>query len=154
MKVKYKGKTYETKIQLAKELGINYDTLNMRMSRGLSLKQAIEFKPKSAFKFKKVSYNSYPEMIEKLGLDLSVGQLQYRLRKCNGSLVKAINYKVKDRTIVYKRKSYKNLRDLCDKLDVNYSAIRNRMNVQNMTLEESIKASEKGGLKRGRKKVA
>ena len=57
--VKYKGKTYRTKRLLAEELGINYDTLNMRMSRGLSLKAAIEFKPKSTVRYKKKNYNSF-----------------------------------------------------------------------------------------------
>ena len=154
MKVKYKGITYATKRELAKELGINYDTLNMRMSRGLSLKQAIEFKPKTSVRYKKVNYDSYIDLIKKLGLDLSANQLQYRLRKCNGSLSKAINYKVKDITVSYNKRTYKSMKELCEKMGLKYSTVKNRMKAQGMSLEESIKASKKGGLKRGRKKIA
>ena len=154
MKVKYKGKTYETKIELAKELGINYDTLNMRMSRGLSLKQAIEFKPKSTVRYKKVNYNSYQHLIDSLGLNLTVNQLQYRLKRCNGSLVKAINYQVPVTEVTYKGKSYSSLKQLCEERGLIYSTIKGRMNRLGMSLEESIKLSNKGGLKRGRKKIA
>ena len=152
--VKYKGKTYRTKRLLAEELGINYDTLNMRMSRGLSLKAAIEFKPKSTVRYKKVNYNSYQHLIDSLGLGLTVNQLQYRLKRCSGSLVKAINYQVPVTEVKYKGKVYGSLKQLCDQRGLIYSTIKNRMNRQDKTLEEAIRMSELGGSKRGRKPKA
>lgn len=150
-KVKYKGKTYNTKRQLAEELGINYDTLNMRMSRGLTLKAAIEFKPKSTVRYKKVDYNSYQHLIDELGLGLTVNQLQYRLKRCGGSLTKAVNYQVPVTEITYKGQTYSSLKQLCDQRGLIYSTIKNRINRQDKGVEEAIRMSETGGSKRGRK---
>lgn len=150
-KVKYKGKIYRTKRELAEVLGINYDTLNMRMSRGLTLKAAIEFKPKSTVRFKKCDYNSYQHLINELGLGLTVNQLQYRLKRCGGSLAKAVKYKVPETEVEYKGKTYSSLKQLCDQKGLVYSTIKNRINRQGKSIEEAIRMSEEGGSKRGRK---
>jgi len=144
-KVRYKGKTYPTKRELAETLGINYDTLNMRMSRGLSLKAAIEFKPKSTVWYKKKNYNSYQHLIDELGLGLTVNQLQYRLKRCGGLLTKAVAYQVPKTEVEYEGQVYTSLKQLCDEVGFIYSTIKNRINRQGKTIEEAILMSMDGG---------
>ncbi len=148
--VKYRGKAYATKRQLAEALGVNYDTLNMRMSRGLPLEEAIDFKPKSTVIYKKKAYPSYQDLIDALRLDLTVNQLQYRLKKCGGSLDKAVDYRVPGTEIFFKGVAYLSLKKLCDKLGLVYSTVKNRVNRQGKSIEEAISMSEKG-TSRGRK---
>lgn len=150
-KVKYKGKVYNTKRDLAEALGVNYDTLNMRMSRGLSLAQAVDFKPKSTIRYKKKEYRSYQDLIDTLKLGLTVNQLQYRLKKCGGSLDKAVSYQVPQTEVTYKGKTYSSLKKLCDQLGLVYSTVKNRINRQGKSVTEAIRMSEVGGSKRGPK---
>ncbi len=147
-KVRYKGKTYSTKRELAEALDINYDTLNMRMSRGLSLKAAIEFRPKSTVRYKKKNYNSYQHLIDELDLGLTVNQLQYRLKRCGGSLTKAIAYQVPKTEVVYEGYTYTSLKVLCDEMGLIYSTIKNRINRQGKSIEEAILMTLDGGERR------
>ena len=148
--VKYQGKSYETKRQLAEALGINYDTLNMRMSRGLPLGNAVDFKPKSTVTHNNKEYHSYQHLIDTLKLKLTVNQLQYRLKKCGGSLDKAVHYQVPGTAIIFKGVAYPSLKKLCDKLGLVYSTVKNRVNRQAKSIEEAISMSAKG-ITRGRK---
>ena len=147
--VKYQGKNYETKRQLAEALGINYDTLNMRMSRGLLLSRALDFKPKSTVSYSSKLYSSYQHLIDALKLKLTVNQLQYRLKKCGGSLDKAVHYRVPSTAVIFKGVAYPSLKKLCDKLGLVYSTVKNRVNRQAKSIEEAISMSVKAT--RGRK---
>jgi len=149
--VKYQGKSYETKRQLAEALSINYDTLNMRMSRGLPLSNAVDFKPKSTVIYNNKQYSSYQHLIDALKLKLTVNQLQYRLKKCGGSLDKAVYYQVPGTAVVFKGVAYPSLKKLCDKLGLVYSTVKNRINRQAKSIEEAISMSVKGTSTRGRK---
>ena len=116
MKVKYKGKVYPSKKALADAVGINYDVLNMRMYRGLTLKQAVEFKSKYTIKYNKVEYETQQQLIDSLGLDITVNQLRHRVRLCDGSLAKAIKYQPRNLEVTYKGKTYNSVKHLCEKL--------------------------------------
>jgi len=142
--IKYQGKVYATKKRLAEALGINYDALNMRMSRGLPLQRAIDFRPKSVVTYRGSQYNSYQHLIDALKLDLTVNQLQYRLKKTGGSLDKAVNYQVPQTKVIFKGVTYPSLKKLCDKLGLVYSTVKNRINRQAKSIEEAISMSEKG----------
>ena len=150
--IKYKGRKYTTKRDLAKELGISYDAMLMRQSRGMSLRDAVDFKPKSSFTYKKKVYRSYAEFIKEMGLDLTVNQLKYRVKKM-GSIAKAVKVPPHSYAIEYKGKKYRSLRALCAELGVVYSTIKNRINASGMALEDAIDSSVVAAKKSASKKT-
>ena len=137
MTYKYKGKVYKTKKELAEDIGVSYHAINMRMSRGLSLKEAIEFKRKSGFTYKGKYYESYVDLLNKKKIPLTEGQFKHRLRIA-GSIDKALKYTPPTFDVVYKKKKYESIRALCDALGLNYSTIKNRVNARGLTLEQAV----------------
>lgn len=137
MSYKYKGKVYKTKKELAEDIGVSYHAINMRMSRGLSLKEAVEFKRKSGFTYKGKYYESYVDLLKKQNIPLTEGQFKHRLRIA-GSIEKALKYKPPTFDVVYKKKKYESIRVLCDELGLNYSTIKNRVNARGLTLQQAV----------------
>jgi len=139
--IKYNGKKYETIYDLAMQYGIKPNVLAMRVQRGRSIREAISFKNKRHIKYKGVVYSSRKDLIERLGLDLTPGQLEYRIRK-TGSISKALKYKLENaHPATYKGRKYKSLNSLCKSLGVRQGTIHNRVHKQGLSLDEAIARS-------------
>lgn len=88
--VRYKGVKYDSLKELTEAFYINYDTFMMRVHRGASIKQAIEFKHKYAVTHRGFCYSSRKDLVECLVPWVDNDQFNYRYRKCGGSITKAI----------------------------------------------------------------
>jgi len=140
--VKYRGVEYRNRSSLCRVLGINYDTVNMRMSRGLTLHKAITFKPKSSLRYNKTIYRSYSDLIKRLGLNVSLSQFMYRLKICNGSISKAIRFKPRFGAFEFNGVTYSSKRDLCTKMGLNYQTFMRRIRLHNMALKRAVREGQ------------
>lgn len=136
MRVKYKGTVYSSRRALAEELKIDIDVLNMRIYRGMTLAQAIKYKPPTSLKFQGKEYKSKRQLAKSFGL--TFGQLDYRMKKTNGNLKKALSYKPREYAVTYKGKKYSSLRDLCRREGANYQSVRRRILVKGESVDKAI----------------
>jgi len=140
-KVKYKGVIYRSRKALCKAFNQSNDAVTMRMARGDTLHQAITFKPKCSFRYSKTLYTSKSDLIKKLNLGITLSQFEYRLKKCGGSVSKAIRFKPQFGVVEFKGVEYRSLKNMCDKLGLRYGTILARMKRDGLSVYQAVKAA-------------
>jgi len=103
--VKYKGETYPSLEKLAEAVGVPASTLTMRMRRGLTLKQAIEFVSKHAIKYKGQIYKNSTEFLKAQAPGVSMTSFSKCKKECEGSIAKALKLALKKQKEQAKKKA-------------------------------------------------
>lgn len=69
IRIEYKGKTYESRCEVAREYGIHIKTMQSRIDVGRTFEEAIEFRDSRGVEYEGVFYKNNKVLAEALGLD-------------------------------------------------------------------------------------
>lgn len=87
IKIEYRGKTYQSRSEVAREYGIHEKTVQSRMDVGRTFEEAMDFKDSRGVDYEGVFYKNNKVLAESLGLN---HKRLMRLKYKTGSVYKAI----------------------------------------------------------------
>ena len=136
------GKTYKNGLAgVAKEFGIGYSKLYLRVSKGMTIEEAVkaDLSMRNAIEFEGKLYKSRAHLARAFGIRPDT--LHFRLKQ-GYSLKDAIykNKQAENWKINYNGIEYDSLVDLANKLDININSIKNRLKGKERTEENIRKA--------------
>jgi DNA-binding transcriptional regulator YhcF (GntR family) len=144
--IKYKDEVYPSMRNLAKVKGVPYHIVQMRMrKKGMSIEEAIDIPVGDLMgdeiTYKGKRYSSFSKLCKDYNISpaiaLSRRHMGWSLDKILNTPIRKTNNRLDLTNIHYKGKVYPTLRDLCEKMDVNYQNTLNRLH-RGKKLEEAI----------------
>lgn len=147
-KVVYRGKTYRSLSELAQEKGVRLDNLSRRISKGMSVEEAVDSGISVTISGKKLEYNGkeYKSVVE-LAKVAQVGYGTLKARLLSGmSVEEAVETKKDSRKqaqkIEYMGKEYPSMKRLAEEVGIKYSVFYERVK-RGMSVEEAVRRGEK-----------